>query len=147
LKAFLRTQGFESSTLKSKKYGHNLENLFQAAIEAKLLKIPAATRIPFDADNLARLIRTINPYYSDHLYRYLDEDFKAYSYIKNTEVLWPTLDYLQGLVEGAIVFQSLGRSIEEIDASVGEQVRKWREEQGVESTALVVEDKLFPGLR
>jgi hypothetical protein len=139
LKSFLRTTGLDAYTI-GQTYGHKLDELLRDSLASGLLNIPAPTRIPFSSFNLQKLIDTINPYYSSHLYRYLDEDFKEYKYIISTNILWSTMDYLQGLVETAILLEAWGISIEKIDAQVGDQIRKWRAEQNIDSDPLVVKD-------
>lgn len=67
LKGFLRTTGMDAYTI-GQTYGHKLDELLRDSLASGLLKIPAPTRIPFSAFNLQKLIDTINPYYSSHLY-------------------------------------------------------------------------------
>jgi hypothetical protein len=101
------------------------------------MRIPAATRLPFSEANLRRFVSTIGQHYAQHKYRYLDNNTKKYSYIKNTELLWPMLDHLQGLLEMAIFLEERSISIDEIADSVAEAVREWRESQKIELRPIV----------
>lgn len=137
LKGFLRTRGIDSVTLSHKPFGHDVDRLLKEALDRDIMRIPAATRLPFSEANLRRFVSTIGQHYAQHKYRYLDNNTKKYSYIKNTELLWPMLDHLQGLLEMAIFLEERSISIDEIADSVAEAVREWRESQKIELRPIV----------
>ena len=90
LKSFLLTKGIELETLRKKKYGHNLLNLFKLAMKYKEFKeIKGIKEIESNVDFL-------NEYYKDKDFEYIETELM---FIKHPIVLFEDFDILSNVCE------------------------------------------------
>lgn len=86
LKAFLLTKGFTLETLRKKKYGHNLTNLF---ITAK--KFNEFSKIIELSKNLELHINDISDYHKDMDFKYIETGIM---FVRPPKILFENLDIL-----------------------------------------------------